>query len=173
MRGVILTALLLMSMIVKAQTDFEISTDKENGTVVFKGQITYNDLRKEPSFKWLDKGIIDYKPDGADLDFLGKHLKQYEVVTFMGTWCEDSQNLVPRLLKVLAAVDYPMHQHTMYGVDRTKMAKYTEAKFYEISRVPTFIIIRNNEEVGRITESVNKSIEADLKAIIEKDIAKK
>lgn len=173
MRGIVLIALLLMSMVVKAQTDFNTSTDKENGSVVFKGQITYNDLRKEPSFKWLDKGIVDYKPNGADLDFLGKYLKQYEVVTFMGTWCEDSQNLVPKLLKVLAAVDYPMHQHTMYGVDRTKMAKYTEAKFYEISRVPTFIIIRNNEEVGRITESVNKSIEADLKAIIEKDLAKK
>lgn len=173
MRGVILIALLLMSMVVKAQTDFNTSTDKENGSVVFKGQITYNDLRKEPSFKWLDKGIIDYKPDGVDLAFLGKHLKQYEVVTFMGTWCEDSQNLVPKLLKVLAAADYPMHQHTMYGVDRTKMAKYTEAKFYEISRVPTFILIKDNQEVGRITESVNKSIEADLKAIIEKDLAKK
>ncbi len=173
MRGVILIALLLMSMVVKAQTDFDTSTDKENGTVVFKGQITYNDLRKEPSFKWLDKGIIDYKPDGAGLDFLGQHLKQYEVVTFMGTWCEDSQNLVPKLLKVLAAADYPMHQHTIYGVDRTKQAKYTEAKFYEISRVPTFILIKDNLEVGRITESVNKSVEADLKAIIEKDLAKK
>jgi thiol-disulfide isomerase/thioredoxin len=173
MRGIILIALLLMSMVVKAQTDFDTSTDKENGSVVFKGQITYNDLRKEPSFKWLDKGIVDYKPNGADLDFLGKHLKQYEVVTFMGTWCEDSQNLVPKLLKVLAATDYPMHQHTMYGVDRTKMAKYTEAKFYEISRVPTFILIKDNQEVGRITESVNKSIEVDLKAIIEKDLAKK
>lgn len=173
MRGVILTALLLMSMIVKAQTDFETSTDKENGSVVFKGQITYNDLRKELSFKWLDKGIIDYKPAEADMVFLQKHLSGYEVVTFMGTWCDDSQNLVPKLLKVLAAADYPMHQHTMYGVDRTKQAKYTEAKFYEISRVPTIILLKDNQEVGRITESVNKSIEADLRAIIEKDIAKK
>jgi len=173
MRGVILTALLLMSMIVKAQTDFETSTDKENGSVVFKGQITYNDLRKELSFKWLDKGIIDYKPAEADMVFLQKHLSGYEVVTFMGTWCDDSQNLVPKLLKVLAAADYPMHQHTMYGVDRTKQAKYTEAKFYEISRVPTIILLKDNLEVGRITESVNKSIEADLKAIIEKDLAKK
>lgn len=173
MRGVLLIALLLMSMMVKAQTDFSVSTDKENGSVVFKGQITYNDLRKEHSFSWLDKGIIDYKPDGADMAFLVKHLRKYEVVTFMGTWCEDSQNLVPKLLKVLAAVDYPMHQHTIYGVDRTKQAKYTEAKFYEISRVPTFILLKDNLEVGRITESVNKSVEADIKAIIEKDLAKK
>lgn len=173
MRGVILTALLLMSMIVKAQTDFDTSSDKETGSVVFKGQITYNDLRKELSFKWLDKGIIDYKPAEADMVFLQKHLSGYEVVTFMGTWCDDSQNLVPKLLKVLAAADYPMHQHTMYGVDRTKQAKYTEAKFYEISRVPTIILLKDNQEVGRITESVNKSIEADIKAIIEKDLAKK
>lgn len=173
MRGVILTALLLMSMIVKAQTDFDTSTDKENGSVVFKGQITYNDLHKEPSFKWLDKGIIDYKPAEADIVFLQKNISGYEVVTFMGTWCDDSQNLVPKLLKVLAAVDYPMHMHTIYGVDRTKQAKYTEAKFYDISRVPTIILLKDNLEVGRITETVNKSIEADIKAIIEKDLAKK
>jgi hypothetical protein len=55
MRGIILIALLLMSMVVKAQTDFDTSTDKENGSVVFKGQITYNDLRKEPS---LTKALL-------------------------------------------------------------------------------------------------------------------
>lgn len=173
MRGILLMALLLMSMITTAQTDYDVSTDKENGNVVFKGQFTFNELQKEPSFKWLEKGINDYKPDVADIEFLQQHLGNYSIVTVMGTWCEDSQLLVPKLLKVMGIVNYPMHEYTMYGVDRNKLTKFSESKYYDITRVPTFILIRDNKEAGRITEAVSKSIEADLRAIIEKDIAKK
>ncbi|OSZ82714.1 hypothetical protein CAP35_05480 [Chitinophagaceae bacterium IBVUCB1] len=164
---------LMMGMTTFAQTDYSTSVDSQNGAVVYKGQFLFNDLQKEPSFKWLASGIESYKPDMGDMAFLQQHLANYSIVTVMGTWCEDSQILLPRLLKVMGMVNYPMPMYTMYGVDRSKQTKYGESKFYNITRVPVFILVKDNEEVGRITESVSKSIEADLRAIIEKDIAKK
>lgn len=173
MRILLTAVLLMMSMMTFAQSDYYTSVDSQNGSVVFKGQILFNDLQKEPSFKWLESGINAYKPDMQDMAFLQQHLANYSIVTVMGTWCEDSQILVPKLLKVMGMVNYPMPMYTMYGVDRNKQTKYGESKFYNITRVPAFILVKDNEEVGRITESVSKSIEADLRVIIEKDIAKK
>jgi hypothetical protein len=57
----------------------------------------------------------------------------------------------------------------MYAVDRDKTALNDEAKNYKITLVPTIIVLHGNREVGRITESVQASIEHDLLAILEKD----
>jgi len=47
-----------------------------------------------------------------------------------------------------------------------------ETKLYNISRVPTIIVMHQFREVGRITESVTSSIEEDLLSIIAPDFQK-
>lgn len=97
---------------------------------------------------------------------LKKHLSEYDIVVLMGTWCEDSHNLVPKLFKTLKAADYPDTRVVMYGLDRNKEGKYIEHKAYKVERVPTIILIKNNGEVGRIVESVKKNIETDIVQLI-------
>jgi len=58
----------------------------------------------------------------------------------------------------------------MFGVDRDKQAKYVEHKIYKIKDVPTVIVFKDHLEIGRITETVKKSVEADLANIIRPDI---
>lgn len=169
MKSLFFTTLMFASMNVIAQSDYDRSTDKENGSVVFKGQITFDDLLKEPSFSWLEKGTNDYTPDKEVIAYLQKELPNYEVVIFIGTWCDDSKMLVPKLYKTLQAANYPMRRYSMYGVDRAKTTKYVENKLYKIELVPTIILFKKNNEVGRIIESVKKSIEQDLADIIKND----
>jgi hypothetical protein len=147
-------------------SDFDISKDKENGAVVYKGQCTFEDLQKESSFGWLDRGTNAYKPDSNAVKYLKKHLGGYDLVILMGTWCEDSQNLLPKLRKTLQAAAYPMSKLSMYGVDRAKTAKNVEHRLYKLEKVPTIVVYKNYMEVGRIVETVKKSIEADLMAIV-------
>ena len=166
---VILAAALLISGASFAQSDYDVSTDKETGFTVYKGQITFADLLKEPSFGWLQRGVTAYKPDTVAVKYLQKALPKYNIVVLMGTWCDDSQNLIPKLYKVLQAANFPMAQYTMFGVDHAKQTKNIEAKIFALQKVPTIILFDKNREAGRIVESVKKNIETDLMQLVQKD----
>src|SRR4051812_30257983 len=84
-----------------AQYGFDISKDKENGSTVYRGVISFDDLKEQLSFDWFEKGAKDYKPDTTSLKYLQKNLPGYSITVFMGTWCSDSHDLVPKLYKVL------------------------------------------------------------------------
>jgi len=169
MRKLFFPALLLISMNTFAQSDYDRSTDKENNEVVFKGQLTFEDLQKEPSFEWFKEGATNYTPDKEAIAYLKKELPEYEVIVFLGTWCDDSHVEVPRLYKILTTANYPMRKYSLYGVDRAKTSKYVENKLYKIEQVPTIILVRKNNEAGRIVEHPKKSIEQDLVEIIKRD----
>jgi thiol-disulfide isomerase/thioredoxin len=169
-KTLLLCASLLISGHAFAQFGYDVSTDKENGGQIFKGDFTFEDLKKEPSFTWLTTGTANYKPDSASVSFLKKHLGKFDLVIVMGTWCDDSHNLVPKLYKVMQSADYPMNKYKLYGVDRAKEAKGIEHKLYQIVNVPTIIVFKDKIEVGRIVETVKKSVEADLAKIIQKKL---
>ncbi len=159
--------MLLFSTGVMAQSPaYSISKDSVDGGLIFNGPITISDLENEATFKWMKSGLDDYKPYDGAVSFLKTYLKDYSLVVFMGTWCDDSQNLVPKLAKVLQMADFPLSKLTMYGTDRAKKTKNAEEKKYDVSLVPTIIVLKNGKEKGRITESVKKTIEDDLAAIV-------
>lgn len=166
MRRVFIAIALMISMHSFAQAGYDISKDEKNGAIVFKGKMAFADLERESSFDWLKSNQAFYIPDAANVAFLKEHLPHYKLVVFMGTWCDDSQFLVPQLYKLLSDIHYPMDQYTMYGVDRKKTSNHDEHITYKIEKVPTIILFRDNKEVGRITELVKKSIDSDLAEII-------
>ncbi|MCW3122335.1 MAG: thioredoxin, partial [Flavipsychrobacter sp.] len=139
------------------------------GEQVFNGQLTFEDLDREKTFDWFKKGRDEYNPDPRTMIDLRPKLAEYSMVVFLGTWCDDSHVLVPKLERVMAMANYPVRQIAMYGTDREKTTKNGEQKKYKVTLVPTVILLKDNKEVGRITETVQKSVEADLLAIIEKD----
>ncbi len=169
MRALVLIPLLFISMRSRAQSDFVRSYDKENGSLVFKGQVNFDTLKTEASFEWLKKGAEAYSPDKETLRFLQEKLPAFDLVIFMGTWCEDSHVLLPKLYKTLQSANYPLSQCNMYGVDRAKTTKYVEHQLYQIAFVPTIILTKKNQEIGRIVENVKQSIEADLADLIRND----
>ncbi|MBS1772741.1 MAG: hypothetical protein JST82_07770 [Bacteroidetes bacterium] len=172
MRTVFAALFILCTMNIHAQTSsaFGSFKDKENGSMVYKGQITFQDLHEQLSFTWLDKGVAEYKPDSVTLDYLKQHLLDYDMTIILGTWCSDSKEMIPKLYKILQITGYPLNKLMMYGVDRNKTTLGGEEKLYKLVNVPTIILYKKYHEKGRIVETVHKSVEKDLKAIIEKDL---
>ena len=165
-RSFFLVLMFIMSISAKAQVPVYVTyKDSVDGGVVYDRLITFDDLNKEGSFTWLDVSK-EYKPSEDVIQFLQTYIKPYTMVVFMGTWCDDSHYLIPRLERVLQMINYPSSKLTIYGVDRAKHTRNGEDKKYGITLVPTIIIFKDGKEVGRITESVKKSIEEDLSAII-------
>jgi thiol-disulfide isomerase/thioredoxin len=169
MKYLFIIILSIVSMSTIAQNHpYTTTTDTVTGSLIFDGPITFTDLNHEPSFTWLKSGYDEYTPDKTQLNYLRDNLSKYRLVVFMGTWCDDSHYLIPKLEKVLQLINYPMQQYTMYGADREKKTIGNEHEKYGITLVPTVILFDGEHEVGRITETVNNSIEADLADIISK-----
>lgn len=168
MKHILLAILILTTTAAVAQvSDFNTSKDKETGWPIYKGQMQWSDLQTAKTMDWFSKGVKEYKPDSTADQYLKAHLKDYDLVIFMGTWCDDSHYLIPKVYKVLQQSGYPAEKILLYGVDRAKETKNGyENKLYAIKKVPTIIVMKNSIEIGRITESVKKSAEVDLVQII-------
>ena len=57
---------------------------------------------------------------------------------------------------------------TEYEVNPQKRDALGKFEEYEITLVPTFIVIRNGQELGRVTEKPEKSLEEDLAAVLDR-----
>lgn len=136
--------------------------------MVYQGAMTWDELRAQPGSEWLEKGEAAYIPDTAAVAFLRRNLKSVSMLVFLGTWCDDSRFLIPRLSKTLKLSDYRLQQARVYGVDRAKQTTDGESKTYNVTKAPTIILMMGDKEIGRIVETVPVSIEKSLVEILQK-----
>ncbi|MFM2388248.1 MAG: hypothetical protein RL660_3005 [Bacteroidota bacterium] len=174
MKQIFLTITIVLSAItMQAQTTpFQVQNDpKEAGEKMLVGSLTKQDIINSGVCAWYGKGIDNYVPDSNRIKSLMRVLPRYHFVVFAGTWCEDTQYLLPKFTKVMDACKVPNTAIEIYGVDRSKQALNVESQLYKIVRVPTIIIIEGPREVGRVVESLTQSnIETEILYLIEKDL---
>jgi len=109
-----------------------------------------------------------YSPKAKTIEKLKAKINDYEIKIVFATWCSDSKLQLPRFYKILDLIDFNKSQLETIGVDRTKNALIVNIASLNIDLVPTFIIYKHGEEIGRIVESPIKSLEDDLLKIITK-----
>lgn len=144
--------------------------DKNTGKPLLRGKITFDNIKEESTCSWFEEGAEAYTPNMEVINELSKDWKNYRFVVFAGTWCEDTQDLLPKFYRTITDANIPIYAIEMYGVNRNKQSLQQENKYYKIERVPTIIIMHQMREVGRIVETVNQSIEQDILVIMQKDI---
>jgi thiol-disulfide isomerase/thioredoxin len=133
-----------------------------NNEPIIVGILKKEDLQKEPFVNWYQKSQEEYTVNAENLKILKNYNKGFYVTIFMGTWCEDSHNNVPKFIKLAEAMEIPRNNIQIIGMDKTKKTPENQEKDQNITNVPTFIFSRNNKEFARITENPKVSLEADL-----------
>ena len=127
-------------------------------------------LLQEPYKEWFERSYKAYRPSAKKLDLNKKLYKNVDIQIFMGTWCGDSRREVPRFYKVLDQLNWDESRIQLINVDNTseqyKQSPDGEEKGLNIHRVPTFIFLRDGEEIGRIVESPVNTLETDLAQIL-------
>ena len=113
-----------------------------------------------------NRSIADYSFDTTILMSQIEKFNDIEIIALFGSWCPDSQREVPRFLEILKIVDYPMDMLTILAVDRNKVIDGIDVSKYDLKFVPTFIIIKDGKELGRIIEEPKVSLESDLVEIL-------
>lgn len=144
------------------------------------GQGEVQDLLRTPFRNWFARGYDNYKPDAATVTQLRDLTNGISVKIFMGTWCEDSQNQVPKFFKVLHDAGFDKQDVTLIFVDRNKTTPEKLEAGLNITNVPTFIFYKTTrsggkkgpkgepktKELNRIVESPRETLEKDMLKIL-------
>lgn len=162
MKHAVLSVLIAASSLAPA-TAATRETSQEEGVLV--GDVTREQI-EESVPNWV-QSEADSKPDPEACHGLAAVEPGAEVTVFLGTWCSDSRREVPRLWKALdlAGPVVPFEVHYI-GVDEDKKEPGGRPAGDDIRYVPTVIVRRNGQEIGRIVEQSPDGIEKDLLALL-------
>jgi hypothetical protein len=109
-----------------------------------------------------------YVPDSSTMAQLKPLMKKVRIHIVMGSWCGDSQQQLPRFIKLMDMLKYKTRKLDILCIDHFFKAENFEKGNNGIEKVPTFIIYRKNKEIGRIIETPTHSLEKDLLNILKK-----
>ena len=128
---------------------------------------------------WLERSVLDksehhqfktrYDTVAVDKDVaeLIQNVNEgVDFLVFFGTWCPDSRREVPHFLKIADRCGIGASRIRLYGLDRSKKSADGLTDHYHITLVPTFIFLKHDIEVGRITERPQGALEADMFSIL-------
>lgn len=133
------------------------------------GKIKIEDL-EQPAFQdWYQSSYKSLTAEKATLNEIEKHIHDYDIKLFMGTWCSDSQRVVPQFIRLLEKVNYNENNLEMYALDENKQSPLKIEEEYDIQYVPTIIFMKNGEEVNRFVEFAQESIAQDVAKIVNPD----
>ncbi len=163
---IIVLFLVVFSSLVFPQSESHISIDEKTQKDMLIGLCERTSFEHDSFSHWFTKEYDEYIVSKEELDSLKELISEFDIKIVMGTWCSDSRREVPRFYKVLDTLGYPEKKIVIIAVDRTKIDKDGATETLNIELVPTFIISLYGDEVGRIIESPEESLEKDLKAII-------
>ena len=87
-----------------------------------------------------------------DAAIFAKHKDSLQLVVFLGTWCEDSHVIIPKLFPFLDAAGFSNDRLTVIGVDRNKKTISHLSDAFNVINVPTVIVMKEGKELGRVVE---------------------
>jgi hypothetical protein len=139
-------------------------TEQMPPKVILTGLLTQNQLFDRIQAYQLGKD--KYQPAEGAIKKLQSITKDVQLIVFLGTWCSDSECEVPRFLKIMELTKNSHITFKLFGLDRSKRDPDGLAEKHQIEYVPTFIVLHNDQEIGRIVETPIISLEQDLVEIV-------
>lgn len=146
---VLFILILLTGIVASAQTQVTI---EPGGTKIIKGFMTRDELATDSSFKWFALNQKGFSPDKNAVAAFQSNRDSVNIVVFGGTWCEDTQNLLPKFFALTDAAGFSQDRITVLGVDRAKKTIQHLSEAFNVTHVPTIIIMKKGKEIGRVVE---------------------
>jgi hypothetical protein len=119
----------------------------------------------EHSPAWQDL-VSAYQPKPEALEKLRGLGREVRIEVYFGSWCSDSMAHVSAYFKILDLLDTPLIQTAYFAVPEAKDKRAPYLNGREIAKLPTFIVLIDGREAGRIVETPKKSVEEDLVRIL-------
>jgi len=86
---------------------YEISRDAENGAKVLKGLLTRSDIENDTAFAWFKENYTLGTTNTFAIEIFKKNTDSFHIIIFGGTWCSDTQNLLPQFFRLADKAGLP------------------------------------------------------------------
>jgi hypothetical protein len=151
MKHFLLVAFIIgLGILTRAQKEYEFSADSSGK--MLKGIIGRDVLENDTAFRWFHANQVGYTPDAETVAILKARGTELRFVVFGGTWCEDTQNLLPKFFSLMDAAGIGNNQLMIVAVDRQKKSTNHLPETMHLTNTPTFIVLSHDVEVGRVVE---------------------
>ena len=164
--GTIFTGLMLLGSqactvqyLPESSLNYEIEINNEK---LLLGRINRDAFQLPEYEPWFRRGYYAYTPNEKLVPAIQEKLKGVSIKAFIGTWCSDSQREIPALLHILDKAEYNADNLSLIAVDRSKTLPDQAVKDHSIDYVPTIIFYRGKQELGRIIEYPEQTLEEDI-----------
>lgn len=151
MKKIFLALIILSSVQFSFAQAPEVIKDSD-GKKILKGFVTKNELANDSDFKWFAENQKGYTPYDAALKAAKLNKDSVNYLVFGGTWCQDTQFILPKFLSLTEAAGVSPNRIIMLGVDRNKKTIQHLAEAFNVINVPTIIVLKNGKEAGRVVE---------------------
>lgn len=135
----------------QAQPHFETLTERPKEKSL-KGFLDRATLQSDSSFNWFAENYSAYSAHKEGLASFQQYKDSVQLLVFMGTWCEDSHFIIPRLYAMIDAAVFNEKKITVIGADRSKQSWGGIMEALSVKNVPTIIIYHQGKELGRVVE---------------------
>ena len=136
------------------------------------GETTLSQIEGNTEF-WSEylTNYASYTVDGKKLDEISNVLgnRKINIIAVIGTWCGDTKEQFPVLQKIFNNLNNSNISIRYIGVNRDKLAGETDVSSLEILFIPTFIFYENAQELGRIVETPEGTMEEHIIKIVNKE----
>jgi tetratricopeptide (TPR) repeat protein len=144
---------------------YESESDKKH----IWGPFPVDYLKQDTTYAgWFNESYEAFEMEKKDYKWV-KNLEDKQVDIFIGTWCGDTQNYVPKFLNMWDQLGLKREQLNFIALHDSdslyKQGPNREEKGLNIHRVPTFIFKKDGKEVARIVEFPNTDLVTDLAQI--------
>ena len=166
MKNLIIVIIFLQLIISCSTTLNQTVYDKQSKTRMLVGLSNRGGLQQHPFSGWFNNEYGAYVFNNEAIQGIKNDSENLSIKLFMGTWCRDSRREVPRVYRILDAAGFDESRLTLINVNREKNSPGEEEVGLNIHHVPTVILYKNGNEIGRIIESPVQLLEEDMVAIL-------
>ena len=142
-------------------------TVEGDGTKVLKGFVSKQLIISDPAFAWFADNQKGYTPNAVALQALKGNKDAFRFLVFGGTWCGDTKFVLPKFYSLTDAAGVGQDRITLLGVDRSKKTIQNLSEAFNVTNVPTIIVLKDGKEIGRVVEyGTSGMFDKDLGEII-------
>jgi hypothetical protein len=154
----------------KVESSGSILSWKRKTVLVARHQGLVGDVDEKGLFATVPawgRSMESYQPVPAAVARIAKETRPVALTIVFGSWCGDSKEFVPRVLKSIHAAANPNLSVRLVALDNDFLHPQDVIAGRRIINVPTVIVDGEEGEIGRITETpAGKTMEEDIAAIL-------
>jgi hypothetical protein len=114
------------------------------------GRVNVKTLQNQQRFAWFSASYSDYKTNPSAISEIAKQAQNLSILVFAGTWDITTQSQLGPFYKIIDESKIDRASIILYFLDRDKKSPQGFESSYFVSEVPTFILLKGNQEIGRL-----------------------